>query len=177
MEYIEDISELIRKSASGNSDCFRQLYEHLVDKVFAYVRYRTNSEDNAIDLTQEVFVDIYKALPGFTYSSTEQFYGFVFTITKRKLAKYYADKHTQAAKTTSEFNEDNYSESSLELEVSRDVARALDTLDDTTREIVVLHHWSRYTFPEIATLIHMTESAVRVRHHRALKLLSASLHS
>lgn len=177
MEYTDDLSELIRKSALGNADSFKQVYEHLIDKVFAYVRYRTNSEDNALDLTQEVFVDIYKALPGFTYSSNEQFYGFVFTITKRKLAKYYADKHTQAAKMTDEFNEDNYSESSLDLAVTSDIARALKSLDDTAREIVVLHHWSRYSFPEIASLIQMTESAVRVRHHRALKLLSASLRS
>ncbi len=177
MEYTDDLDELIRKSALGNSDCFRQIYEILADKVFAYVRYRTNSEDDAVDLTQEVFVDIYKALPGFTYSSKEQFYGFVFTITKRKLAKHYADKHTKALKTTSEFNEDNYSESLLDPEKEIDVARALTALDDTAREIVVLHHWSRYSFPEIATLIEMTESAVRVRHHRALKLLSVSLRS
>lgn len=177
MEYIDDINELISKSAQGSSDCFQRLYELLIDKVFAYVRYRTNSEDDALDITQEVFVDIYKALPGFTYSSPDQFYGFVFTITKRKLAKYYANRQTQAAKTTSEFNEDNYSESPLDVEAQSDVERALSTLDDTTREIVVLHHWSRYSFPEIAALIHMTESAVRVRHHRALKSLSASLHS
>ncbi|MBY0538211.1 RNA polymerase sigma factor [Patescibacteria group bacterium] len=177
MEYIDEIRELISKSAQGNSDCFQQLYELLIDKVFAYVRYRTNSEDDALDITQEVFVDIYKGLPGFTYTSKEQFYGFVFTITKRKLAKYYADKHTHATKTTTEFNEDNYSDSLLNPETERDVARALTTLDETAREIVVLHHWSRYSFPEIAALIQMTESAVRVRHHRALKLLSASLHS
>jgi RNA polymerase sigma-70 factor, ECF subfamily len=177
MENTDDITELVRKSAQGNPDSFKQLYEQLIDKVFAYVRYRTASEDNAIDVTQEVFVDIYKALPGFTYSSKEQFYGFVFTITKRKLAKHYADKHIQAAKVTTEFNEDNHQESLLDPVIQSDVARALTTLDDTAREIVVLHHWSRYSFPEIAALIHMTESAVRVRHHRALKLLSASLHS
>lgn len=177
MENIDDIRKLIHKSALGNSDCFRLVYEHLIDKVFAFVRYRTNSEDDAADLTQEVFIDVYKALPGFTYASNEQFYGFVFTITKRKLAKYYADKHTKAAKTTHEFIEENYNELVSSPESSLDMSDALQTLDETTREIIVLHHWSRYSFPEIATLIHMTESAVRVRHHRALKLLSASLYS
>lgn len=175
MEYIDDISELVHKSAVGNAEAFRALYEHLIDKVFAYVRYRTNTEDDAIDLTQEVFVDLYKALPTCTYASKEQFYGFVFTITKRKLAKHYANKHTQAAKNMSEFDEERYLASDNDTETTHDVTNALATLDDLTREIIVLHHWSRYTFPEIATLIDMTESAVRVRHHRALKTLSASL--
>jgi RNA polymerase sigma-70 factor (ECF subfamily) len=177
MEHIENINELVQESASGDSESFKVLYEHLVTKVYAYVRYRLNNEDDAIDLTQEVFVDLYKSLTKFTYLSQEQFYGFVFTITKRKLAKYYADTHTQLSKNTSEFDEDQYVEADNSSTVSADIKQALQRLDDIAREIVVLHHWSRYTFPEIATLIHMTESAVRVRHHRALKTLSASLDS
>lgn len=177
MEHVDNISELVQKSASGNSESFKELYEHLIDKVFSYVQYRINTEDDAMDLTQEVFVDLYKALPKFVYASKEQFYGFVFTITKRKLAKFYANKHTQAAKNTIEFDEERYSESADDAGTSYDVSVALQKLDGVTREIVVLHHWSRYTFPEIATLINMTESAVRVRHHRALKTLSASLDS
>ncbi len=178
MEDIDDIKELVQKSAAGNSAVFEALYEHLVDKVFAYIRYRTHTEDVAIDLTQDVFVDIFKALPTFTYSSKEQFYGFVFTITKRKLATHYANKHTQRAAITSSFNEEEHHGELLDQSVaSSDIDKALHTLDDTTREIVVLHHWSRYTFPEIASLIEMTESAVRVRHHRALKTLSALLNT
>lgn len=175
IEHVDDVHELVTKSVAQNAEAFKELYEHLIDKVFAYVRYRTNSEDTAIDLTQDVFIDLYKALPTFTYMSKEQFYGFVFTITKRKLAKHYADKHTQAAKSTDEFDEEHHVVPAHDISVSTDVASALATLDDISREIVVLHHWSRYTFPEIASLIDMTETAVRVRHHRALKTLSVSL--
>ena len=177
MDYIDDFNELIKKSALGNADAFRTLYEHLIDKVFAYVRYRSHSEDDATDITQEIFVDFYKSLPNFTYASREQFYGFVFTITKRKLAKYYANKHTRAIKNQSEFDEQKHGEFLDNSSVSDEVTRALEKLDALAREIVVLHHWSRYTFSEIATLISMKESAVRVRHHRALKMLSVSLGS
>lgn len=177
MENISDIKPVIEKAAAGNAESFKQIYEHLVDKIYNYVKYRTNTEDSALDLTQEVFVDLYKALPSFTYSSEEEFYGFVFKITKRKLAKHYADKHTKAAASMTSFDEEIYSTPELDLEIKDEVSVALESLDDTTREIVVLHHWSRYTFPEIATLIDMTESAVRVRHHRALKTLSAVLDS
>lgn len=177
MEYIDPIGELVQKSATGNAGSFRALYEHLIDKVHTYVRYRTNSEDDALDLAQEIFVDLYKALPAFRYASREQFYGFVFTITKRKLAKHYADKHTQATKVTQVFDETHHSEKDGDPILADEVSRALQRLDGKTREIVVLHHWSRYTFGEIATLIDMTESAVRVKHHRGLKTLSAYIDS
>jgi RNA polymerase sigma factor (sigma-70 family) len=51
------------------------------------------------------------------------------------------------------------------------LTEALKQLDECSREIVVLHHWSRYTFGEIATIVDMTEEAVRVRHHRAKAVL------
>jgi RNA polymerase sigma-70 factor, ECF subfamily len=175
MENVETFRELIEQSASGNSESFKVLYEQLVDKIFAYVRYRTSSEEDATDVTQEVFIDLYKSISTFTYRSPEEFYGFVYTITKRKLAKYYAHSSTQAIKTTDEFDEERHGVPGDDPENSHDVSKALATLDETTQEIVVLHHWSRYTFPEIAALIGMKESAVRVRHHRALKTLSVLL--
>jgi RNA polymerase sigma factor (sigma-70 family) len=174
-EQTAHIQALVHASQAGDSEASRALYEHLIDKVFAYVRYRTSSEDTAIDLTQDVFIDLYRALANFTYSSLQEFYGFVFTITKRKLAKHYAHVHTQREKQTTVFDEERFTTTAPEVGLESDIARALETLDEVAREIVVLHHWSRYSFGEIAALIEMTESAVRVRHHRALKLLSATI--
>jgi RNA polymerase sigma-70 factor (ECF subfamily) len=175
MENVVDISELINKSTQGSAADFKMLYEHLIDKVFAYIRYRTSSEDDATDITQEIFVDLYKALPKFTFSSNEEFYGFVFKISKRKLAKFYGSKHTKISKNTSEFNEELYLDSTNNNQVLYEVNSAVNLLDEVAKDIVVLHHWSRYTFPEIAMLLNMTESAVRVRHHRAIKTLSVTL--
>jgi RNA polymerase sigma-70 factor (ECF subfamily) len=102
----------------------------------------------------------------------------VFVITRRKLARYYneAEKHGGVSGLI-EFNEDTMSEASTETpaDLRLDVAQALDTLEETTREILVLHHFSRYTFGEIALLLDMTESAVRVRHHRAVQTLAEHL--
>jgi RNA polymerase sigma-70 factor (ECF subfamily) len=174
MEQEQEIKDLVLRVVANEADAFRALYEHLVDKVYNYVKYRTSREDDALDLTQEVFVDLYKALPSFTYESTPQFYSFVFVITKRKLAKWYARLETSLDEQAVSFDENTISSAvSEDSETQDEICRALAELETETREIVVLHHWSRYTFKEIASLIQMTESAVRVRHHRALKTLSA----
>lgn len=173
MEQEQEIKDLVIRAVADEADAFRDLYEHLVDKVYNYVKYRTAREDDALDLTQEVFVDLYKALPSFTYESTPQFYSFVFVITKRKLAKWYARLETSLDEQAVSFDENTISAVSENSETQDEIRRALAQLESETREIVVLHHWSRYTFKEIASLIEMTESAVRVRHHRALKTLSA----
>jgi len=172
-----EMSRLIHESAKGDADSCRKLYESLVDKVFAYVRYRTGTEEHAIDVTQDVFIDFFSTLSNFTYQSRAQFYSYVFVITRRKLAKYYADREKRGEKMSSEFNEDTMSDTAprTEHELQSDVEQALQTLDAETREIIILHHWSRYTFGEIALLMNMTESGVRVRHHRALKGLGTLL--
>lgn len=170
---------LIQKSANGDTESCKQLYEKMVDKIYSYVRSRTSVRTEAVDITQDVLIDMFSALPNFKYQSCAQFYAYVFVITRRKLARLYADKNIQTGKTHIEFDESIMSTSNKDMVATNDdrlsVLQALDTLDEQTREIVVLHHWSRYTFGEIALLMNMTESAVRVRHHRALRSLAAKL--
>ena len=174
MEHADhDISTLLKESAEGDTGSCKKLYEHLVEKVFAYVRFRTATHEQAIDLTQDVLIDFFTALPNFTYQSRAQLYAYVFVITKRKLAQQYALMAKTSNFESNGLNEQTIPDSELQEqhEVRYDVAHALTVLDETAREIVVLHHWARYTFGEIALLVAMTESAVRVRHHRALAVL------
>ncbi len=177
MEQVDhDICKLIEKSTKRDMESSKQLYELLVDKVFAYVRSRTRTHEEATDVTQDTFIDFFSTLSNFTYQSRAQFYAYVYTITRRKLARHYTKKNKGGAQIV-EFDEHSMSPSDTDIgkALQSDVERALTTLEGRTREIVVLHHWSRYTFGEIATLLNMKESAVRVRHHRALALLATYL--
>jgi RNA polymerase sigma factor (sigma-70 family) len=171
-----DIRILIEQCAKRDTESSKKLYEMLVDKVYTYVRSRTKTHEDATDITQETFIDLFRALPSFTYHSRAQFYAYVFVITKRKLARYY----THAKRDGNEpmvFDEEHMAPSDEDVshDMKRDILRALATLEEHTREIVILHHWSRYTFGEIAELLGMNESAVRVRHHRALATLGTRL--
>ncbi len=171
-----DICKLIEKSTKRDMESSKKLYELLVDKVFAYVRSRTSTHEEATDVTQDTFIDFFSTLSNFTYQSRAQFYAYVFVITRRKLARHYNNKSKKGT-TAVVFDESTMSphDSHKDHELGSDMESALSTLEDSTREIVVLHHWSRYTFGEIATLLDMKESAVRVRHHRALALLATYL--
>jgi RNA polymerase sigma-70 factor, ECF subfamily len=168
MESVKDISTYVRSAAAGDTRAFETLYTMLVDRVFAYVAVRTNGRDDAYEVTQDSFVELYRALPKFTYSTDAGFYAYLFTIVKRQLARYYNVKQKEPR---SAIDPDTIA---IPHEHERDeaVARALLTLDERTREIVELHHWSRFTFGEIADMLGMNESAVRVRHHRALGSLA-----
>jgi RNA polymerase sigma factor (sigma-70 family) len=105
------------------------------------------------------------------YQSDAAFYGFVFTIAKRQLVRAYR----KTDDTVHLEHEEDFPHETAHTTDEDTVARALTTLDDISREIIVLHHWSRYTFKEIAEMFGMNENAVRVRHHRALGTLRTTL--
>lgn len=170
-----NLGPLIEKSSAGDASAFEALYKILVPKVFGYIEYRLRIRDVARECTQDVFIALYEALPRFQYQSDEQFYSYLFTITKRVLLKQYYNKHTVASAQRVAEEGDHFPDRPNQYETIDSVTRALATLDAVSREIIVLHHWSRYTFPEIAALIGMTESAVRVRHHRAQKQIATLL--
>lgn len=155
-----------------SKDGFRQLYALVQPKIFAYVSYRTTVREQAIDLTQDIILEVHKALASFVYHSDAEFYGFVFTITRRALARHYANKHTKAALQQSDVEIDEMVPVAGLSEMELSVRQALTQLDAVERDIIVLHHWSRYTFAEIGRMISLAEGAVRTRHHRACAKLA-----
>ncbi len=166
-----ELHNLLEMCQSDSAVHFRAVYDLLVERIYGYIKARVNSNDEALDLTQEVFIDIYQALPNFKYQSDEAFYSFIYTICKRKLAKHY--QKTKLAPATSE-ELDEYAGPPLKTD-DPDLFAALSQLGEMDQEIISLHHWSRYTFGEIAEALNMTESAIRVRHHRSLKTLAEIL--
>ncbi|MFM2339934.1 MAG: hypothetical protein RLZZ360_570 [Candidatus Parcubacteria bacterium] len=161
---------------AGDQLAYRALFDELEPRLSAYVRSRVNDAEQAVDVVQETLIAFFRALPMFTYTTTPQLYQYIFTIVRRQLARVYEhQKHTPDTFDEAVLHEAGPT-ASLEVATRRqDIVAALRTLDDTSREIMVLHHWSRFTFKEIATLLAMEEGAVRTRHHRAKALLGTLL--
>lgn len=170
------LKDLVVSSSKGNKYAFRILYERLSDVLFKYIISRTKDRDDAMDVLQDTFIDIWKALETFTYASDGQFYSFIFLVTKRKLGKHYKKTNIN---TTEELDE-NALESSCQPNVEHEddirvLMEAIEELDDKYREVIELRYWSGLTFGEIGKLVGDKETTVKVRHHRALKLLEEIL--
>lgn len=159
----QSLETLIVDAQAGDTGSFEELHRQLIGPVFAFVAYRTSSRDDAKAVAEDSLAEVFLALPRFVYQSDAAFHAFVFTIARRQLARYYAALKKHASEDVTEF----LAEVSSDHETERSLRAALDSLDERAREIVILHHWSRYTFGEIAAMLDMTEEAVRVRHHRA----------
>jgi RNA polymerase sigma factor (sigma-70 family) len=159
---------LILRAKRDENGAFHELYTLLVDRVFAYTRSRLGSHEDALDATQQVFIELWKALPRFTYQGDPQFYAFLFLIVKRQIIRVFKERQKAPEALIDEKDLPDTPKSAGE---DVGLQTALATLSDLDRDIIILHHWSRYTFGEIGAMLTLTEASVRVRHHRALKVL------
>lgn len=170
-EHNQKLLILIKEAQNGSKEAFKGIFEHLSNKLFAYALTRTAGREDAMDIVQETFIELWEALKKFNYRSDEEFYGFVFIITKRKLYRYYRQK----PKTV--YLDDNLIEESYEMEPNdyRYMVKHINSLTSNYQDLLKLRYWSGMTFGEIASALDITETTAKVWHHRAIKKLQVSM--
>jgi len=62
---VQSESELIKRAKKHDGEAFSLLYEANFERVFRYIKFKVGSQPEAEDMTQQVFVKAYEALPSF----------------------------------------------------------------------------------------------------------------
>jgi len=174
--YQQDSQEFkifVEKAQNGSKDAFREIFDRLSNRFFAYIFSRTSNRDDALDIVQETFIELWNALNKFQYRSDKAFYGFIFTIIKRKLSRYYKYKHRVVP--LNKLSERYISQSEIKQEDYRFMLKHVNALGPKYQDLLRLRYWSEMTFAEIASVLNITETTAKVRHHRALKKLKTNL--
>ena len=165
------IEKLIKESKTGDQEAFRELFELLSDRLFSYALSHTRNREDALDLVQDTFIDLWNGLNRFSYKGEESFYGFVFLILKRKLYRHYK-KQPRTVELDEKYISDNYV---LEVEDYRHLERVIRGLPERYQELLRLRYWSQFSFKEIAAVMDVKEGTLKVWHHRAVRALQANL--
>jgi RNA polymerase sigma-70 factor (ECF subfamily) len=161
-------------------------FDAYFDRVYGYVRRLVRDEHLAEDLSQDVFMHIYKAIP--TYDPARSLRPWVFTIATNKVRDFWRSRrHRESQKEQSVEREgavDNVSGGAerpdtnlTRHEMDERVRRAVDELPEGMRMTVLLRVYEGMSFEAIGAILDRSEVAVRKRYSRALDTLRASLGS
>ena len=166
---------MIEASAAGNTEVFRALFNELEGSVFRFIRCRVPERDDALDVLQECFLDLWRSLRkgAVRYTSDREFHAYIYTIVRRKIARLY--RFRRPTVSLEDLVDGLKGEDSDPAEAHH-LINSLEKLNDEDREVVRLHYFSGLSFGEIAELLGKGESAIKVRHHRALEKLKRLLH-
>lgn len=165
------MKNLIERARGGDQQAFREIFEALSNKIFFYALPRTASREDALDIVQETFIELWRAIGRFNWRSEEQFYGYLFTIAKRRLANA-RKKERPTLPLNEETVKANYS---LDYKDYRLLERAINKLGEKYRELLELRYWGDLTLTEAAAVLGISHSAAKVRHHRAVQKLQVLL--
>lgn len=169
--------------AEVDSRAFAALYQRYLARVYRYLRTRTSSDEDAADLTQQVFANALDGLPKY------QDRGLPFAAWLFRIARNVVVDHRRRRRDTIAWDSlpealhptDQRSEGCPEAAVLRqeDLERLRDLLvrlDPDQRELLALRFAGGLTALEIAALVGKSEAAVRKQVARLLQTLKGRYH-
>lgn len=165
--------ELVEKIQSGDEQAFRFLYDHYSPMVYRYIRFRVSSDGDAEDLTAEVFVRAWRALPSYKWRGSP-LRAWLFRIAYNLIIdKVRATKFKLTSLST--WIRGNGHREYERIENQDVISRAFATLSYDEQVVLYLSYFEAYTNKEIAEIIGKTVNATGVAKFRALKRLSKAL--
>jgi len=141
---------------------FEKVYRKYRDAVYNYVFWRVYNEDDALDITQEVFIKVFKGLLDFKGKSSLKTW--IFSIAHNTVTNYLVRKKIKEDDIESYFLTDRSYE---KMQVKIKVLRAMEKLTFEHREILKLRYFDGFTYKEIADLLGISEGTVKSRINRA----------
>lgn len=159
-------------ASRDDPEAFGLIYQHYVDKVYAYVLARSVNREEAAEVTQQIFLQAFDALPGYSRRPSP-FAAWLFRIARN--ATIDAWRRRQGTITWDAVPEHllPIAEHTPESEALRQEAIArvrglLDSLDEDTRDLLLLRFAARLSSREIAEVIGKSEAATKKRLFRAI---------
>lgn len=166
--------ELLRKLQLHDNDAWREFVEDLVPRMFAYALRHVKSRATAEDIAEETMSRVVSAIGDFTFEGVPLDV-WVYKIERNVLTDYYRHHANRSMLPFEEFM-DGHSTGILrdpyELAEAADtraiILQAIDTLQEPRRAVVRLRLLEGRSVHEVAFLLGLSESNVKVLLFRAL---------
>lgn len=173
--------ELIDKSKKGDLLAFERLMNQYSKQVFNILLRLLGNREDAQDLSQEVFVRVYKKLH--TYKSDSQFYTWLYRVAinagkdylKKKKWDYSLEPLGDKAFSFSKDHATNPEASVINNEKKELILRALMELSLEQRSIIILRDIQGFSYEEISEILGIAVGTVKSRISRSRKILREKL--
>jgi len=167
----ETDEQLMRRYVqSDDRGAFEALFRRYAPRLTGFFMRSVNDRTVANDLVQQTFLHFHRARKDFRIDAKVKpwLYTIAINVRRELFRRRYRKPETQ-------YDVEKHPEPSVAPDAStaqqRTVRRAMAELSDSQREVVLLHWYEGWTFREISEMVGASHSAVKVRAHRAYKVL------
>lgn len=180
-------AELVQRAANKDAEAFEELVRRYYPKIRQLVQRMTRHTEDAADVTQDIFVKAYVALPRFKGDSS--FYTWIYRIAVNHTLNFLKKRSLRAAASMDDADQGverraDYVEragawtpdrEATISEIQSKLNAALAKLSEKHRTVVVLHDMQGVPHEEIAKILRCSPGTVRSRLFYARKQLQKEL--
>ena len=163
-------AQLARQATGGDLDAFEQLVRRLQRQLYGFAFQHLRDRDEAHDLTQEIFVKLYRNLA--RYDPERPFEPWFWKLAANTTINYRRKRIPLPAEPSPE-DESRAAEPAAQHDPG--LVDALAQLDPAYRLPVLLHYYADLSLEQVGLSLNLSVAAVKSRLHRARAQLRNSL--
>ncbi len=164
----EELFDLYKNTA--NEKYFRSLYDRYARKLYAYCIRATKDRETAQDVYQKTWASVIE--------NKDKFTGGSFIAWLMVIARNYCLMEKRTEKITTEITENTLTsnqQESTDFTIKEILKKEINKLPEDLAEIIKLRYFDEFSYKEIAEMLDINLSLVKVRLFRAKKILSDAI--
>jgi RNA polymerase sigma-70 factor (ECF subfamily) len=180
MNKLEEKKLLYKIRTKQDEQAFASLYDHYIDDIYRFVYYKVSNQQDAEDLTSEIFLKTWRYLIDESNKDVDNFRALIYRTARNRIIDFYRKRSDKEECSIEDVLKVTPDETSLEQEVQEEITqeqilKKMQKLKDNYQEVIVLRYLQELSTKETAQIMDKSRSTVRVTLHRALKKLKQLL--
>jgi RNA polymerase sigma-70 factor (ECF subfamily) len=170
-------NHLIQRALQGSERAWLSLVRRYEKRVYNLCLRLCGNRQDALDLTQEAFLAVYRNLPN--YRGDGVFVGWLLRIASHRGVDFLRRRHSNPLHAAGEVDDEhsdhrNASEATEQQRLRAALNRQMQQLSPEQRVVVELKFFQHFTFEEIAAQIGIPENTAKTRLYSALSKLRSA---
>ncbi|MCX7878330.1 MAG: sigma-70 family RNA polymerase sigma factor [Ignavibacteria bacterium] len=171
-----DDGSLISRFKNGDRKAFDIIVLKYQKKIYGHVYRMVLNHDEADDITQEVFIKIYRSISGFRGDSS--LYTWIYKIAVNYTLNYLKKRKSDKTVSMELLPNDIYANTDkLGDEIDQEnrlrlIENAIASLPDQQRTVFSLRYYDKMSYDEISTVMNRSVGAVKANYFHAFKKIS-----
>ena len=177
----------IKRAQQGEPEAFGPLVQKHQQRVFSLVYHLVRRRDEVEDLAQEIFIKAFRAIQSYNFQSsfatwlsriaTNHCYDYLRHERASRVSYYWqmGENSQRDLETNAESNPDQSLDHEEQTVLKDLVSKLLERAPENDRKILVLKELQDYSVEEIAEILNLKPTTVKVRLHRARKRMLEDL--
>lgn len=163
-------SELIKDFQRGSNEAFDELVSRHLSNTYGFFRKFTDSNEEAEDLAQSIFIKMYKALKKFRFDS--EFKTYLYRANVNMSNTYLRRNKWRNMLHLDQAPEPTFVDGSVEdAWMKKELWDAIATLPKKQRLVMTMRLTNNHSYKEIADILGISENSAKVSYHHAVERL------